>query len=356
MKLNSSFWNEKNVLLTGHTGFKGGWMSLMLKQLGAKVHGLALYPEHEPNLYAKLDCDLFEAEYIGDITDSSFLIKSVAASEAEIVIHMAAQPLVKSSYLDPYTTYNVNVMGTINILEAIRHCRHVRSFLNVTTDKVYLNREWLWPYRENEALGGRDPYSASKSCADLITSSYFKSFLSETQVGVATGRAGNVIGGGDWALNRLVPDFFRQLNENNVLKIRNPLAIRPWQHVLEPINGYLLLLERLWEEPSKYSGPWNFGPLAENHVSVRTLINILSDICGVYDVWCEDDMQHEHEANILKLDISKSQELLSWHPKWNIQKTLNMTAEWYIKSVSGEDVQQLMLDQLKSYTDWDLTL
>jgi len=320
----TSFWKNKKVFLTGHTGFKGSWLCLLLKELGAEVFGYALNPPTEPSLFnlCKIDNDIHST--IGDVRDFEKLKKSLLESSAEIVIHMAAQPLVRYSYQNPIETYDVNVMGTVNLLEAIRHCFTVKSVVIVTTDKCYENKEWIWSYRENEPMGGYDPYSSSKGCAELVVSAYRNSFFSSdsSKPGIASARAGNVIGGGDWALDRLIPDFIKAMQNNEKIVIRSPKAIRPWQHVLEPLSGYLALAEALYYD-KKYADAWNFGPNDEDAKTVEWIVEKLCNKWGQNSSYEIDKNPNLHEANFLKLDCSKAKQYLNWHPRWNLEKTLD---------------------------------
>lgn len=348
------FYKDKKVLITGHTGFKGSWLCLILKQFGADVYGYALTPPTSPSLYIEADIDKMITSYIGDIRDFSNLANVMSEVKPDIVIHMAAQALVRESYLNPIETYSVNVMGTVNLFEAIRHCSSVKAVVNVTSDKCYENREWNWGYRENEPMGGHDPYSSSKGCSELITTSFRKSFFDEIdsdkkQVLIASARAGNVIGGGDWAKDRLIPDFVKSISKGENLIIRNPNAIRPWQHVLEPLNGYLMLAEKLFNKNRKFADSWNFGPDDKDSKNVAW---ISSRIC---ELWSEnskfeiEDKSKLHEANYLKLDCSKAKALLEWNPKWNIEKTLEKVVEWYKAYYNHQNVRLMSEHQIKEY-------
>lgn len=348
MKPNRLFWKGKRVLLTGHSGFKGSWLSLILNEMGAEVVGLSLDPVTEPNLYSIIKVSQFVDENMGDICDRDHVSNVIKKSRADILIHMAAQPLVRESYNNPYDTYNVNLMGTVNVFEAARLCPNIKAILNVTTDKCYRNKEWIWPYREDDPLGGHDPYSASKSCSEMITHSYAKSFFVENNIGVASARAGNVIGGGDWSSDRLIPDFFRQMNSKKTLSVRSPGAVRPWQHVLEPLFGYLILIENLWQKPGDFSGPWNFGPGSENHQTVRYMVDKLCEICK-QGAWEADKTSHVHEALILKLDINKAKTYLNWSPMWDINQSIYQTALWYLNYAEGKDMIDISLEQIKNY-------
>jgi len=347
--MNRVFWKEKSVFLTGHTGFKGGWLALWLTDMGAKVHGFSLDAPTTPNLFSegKIVSQLTSST-IGDIRNVEQLQSAMQAAKPDIVIHMAAQPLVRASYVDPVETYATNVMGTVNLFEAIRKMPSVRAVVNITTDKCYENREWVWPYRENEAMGGHDPYSSSKGCAELVTSAYRRSFFGELGVQLASVRAGNVIGGGDWADDRLIPDFLRALDANETLVIRSPKAIRPWQHVLEPLSGYIQLAEKLYTEGAVYADGWNFGPDDADSRSVEWVVNHLcNQISGAS--WQLDQNPQPHEANTLKLDSTKAKNLLGWKPRWNLANALNKTIEWHNQWKAGADMATISLQQIREY-------
>ncbi len=344
----------KRVLVTGHTGFKGSWLCLLLNKLDAEVYGYALKPPTEPNLYELAKIDSFVQSTIGDIRDERLLAATLEKVQPEIVIHMAAQPLVRESYIHPVDTYATNVMGTVNLLEACRHIKSIKAILNITTDKCYENKEWLWGYRENEPMGGYDPYSNSKACSELVTSSFRNSFFNpihyaEHGVSVATARAGNVIGGGDWADDRLIPDFMRSITHKTTLKIRNPLATRPWQHVLEPLTGYLMLVEKMLADGPEYADAFNFGP---EDLDVQNVEWIAKTICGLWGSGAAyelDSNVHPHEANYLKLDCSKAKHKLGWQPRWNILITLKSIVEWYKALENGEDIRRVTENQIESY-------
>lgn len=353
--IDPSFWLGKRVFLTGHTGFKGGWLSLWLVSMGAKVTGYALAPNTSPSLFelGKIESDL-EQSYIADIRNLEKLQEALGQSQPEIVIHMAAQPLVRYSYANPVETYSTNVMGTVNILDAIRRQESVRAVVIVTTDKCYENKEWVWSYREIEPMGGFDPYSNSKGCAELVTSAYTHSFFPASEfdrhrVAVASARAGNVIGGGDWSDDRLIPDAIRAFEANEELKIRNPLAIRPWQHVLEPLSGYLVLAQSLYKRGSNFNGGWNFGPRNEDAVSVQEVINLLIKNLRVNARWSQSQESHPHEAFILKLDCSKAQHYLNWTPRWNLDRAIENIAEWQYAYQQKCDMRQITLEQIANY-------
>lgn len=354
------FYSGKKIFITGHTGFKGSWLCLWLHALGAKVAGYALAPPTEPNLFglAKVE-ETLQSSHEADIRDLETLRQAIQAFGPEIVIHMAAQPLVRESYLDPVGTYAVNVMGTVHLLEAVRHTYGVRAVLNVTTDKCYENREWIWGYREDEAMGGYDPYSSSKACSELVTSAYRRSFFTtegEPLSGaasfpcVASARAGNVIGGGDWGLDRLVPDCMRALLTGAPIAIRNPGAIRPWQHVIEPLCGYLFLIKRLVEDGPRFASAWNFGPGENDAAPVERVVQSLCEKWGSPGAYTIDGGPHPHEAHHLKLDCSKSRTLLGWQPRWGLQQAIHATVEWTRAYQRGADMKDLCLQQIEQYT------
>ncbi|OFZ86870.1 MAG: CDP-glucose 4,6-dehydratase [Betaproteobacteria bacterium RBG_16_64_18] len=354
--IDKSFWRGRRVLVTGHTGFKGGWLSLWLESLGAEVTGYALAPNTSPSLYeaANVARGLKES-VIADIRDLVRLGDVIRRARPEIVIHMAAQPLVRASYADPIETYSVNVLGTATLLEAVRHAGGVRTVVNVTSDKCYENREWVWGYRESDPMGGFDPYSSSKGCAELVTAAMRSSFFhpeswSEHKVAVASARAGNVIGGGDWAEDRLVPDLVRAFTAGLPAPVRRPEAIRPWQHVLEPLSGYLVLAERLVDEGPAYADAWNFGPEDSDAREVGWLADHVSRLWGE-GARCEGDRRaHPHEATFLKLDCSKARARLGWKPRWHLERALEETVGWYRAFYTGSDVRALSLAQIAAYS------
>jgi len=344
-----SFWQGKRVFLTGHTGFKGGWLALWLSDMGAEVHGFALAPPTEPNFFTS--CDLaarLASHSVADVCDAAALTNAMRAAAPHVVMHLAAQSLVRRSYDEPVNTFAVNVMGTLNVLEAARQSKGLKAVVNVTTDKCYENREWVWPYRETEAMGGYDPYSSSKGCSELVTAAYRSSFLAAAGVQVASARAGNVIGGGDWAADRLLPDFLRALDAGRALTIRSPLATRPWQHVLEPVSGYLLLAQRLCEDGAAFASGWNFGPEETDARPVRWIVEQLClEIPGAS--WQLDTQPQLHEANYLKLDSSKAKAALSWSPRWQLAQALRHTLDWHRGWRSGADMQAMTLSQIHTY-------
>lgn len=340
-----AFWAGKRVFLSGHTGFKGSWLSLWLQSLGAKVTGFALSPPTTPNLFTIAQVASRMHSILGDIRDSIALTKAVQSAQPDIVIHMAAQPLVRYSYQDPVGTYATNVMGVVHLFEAIRQTGTVQAVVNVTTDKCYENREWPWGYRENEAMGGYDPYSSSKGCAELVSAAYRRSF----DIPVATARAGNVIGGGDWAEDRLIPDILRSIAREEPVLIRNPHAIRPWQHVLEPLSGYLTLAEHLYNAPNTFSEGWNFGPADDDAKPVQWIVERLVSQWGNNAQWVLDNREHPHEAHYLKLDVSKAKAQLGWHPRWQLEQALGHIVTWQRAYLSGEDMHAFTMKQIQIY-------
>lgn len=353
--IDSTFWNEKKVFVTGHTGFKGSWLSMWLSFMGARVIGYALDAPTNPSLYYTAHVpNMLEHVYIEDIRNKEKLTASIIESNPDIVIHMAAQPLVRESYVNPTETFATNVMGTVHVLEAVRKASNVRVVINVTTDKCYENKEWIWGYRENEPLGGYDPYSSSKACSELVTSSYRSSFFNKDSnkygIAVASARAGNVIGGGDWATDRLIPDCLRALTTGTTVRIRNPNSIRPWQHVLEPLSGYITLAQKMWENISDYSEAWNFGPHYEDARSVKWIVEELCHLWGQDANYSIDDGEHPHEAAYLKLDISKANHLLDWYPTWNLRTALEKIVEWGKAYQVGHNMQELCREQIKVFS------
>lgn len=340
----------KRVFITGHTGFKGSWLAFLLKEIGAEVMGFGLPPISNPNHFELLQLDRDMNHIYGDILDASALNHAMQSFQPEYVFHLAAQAIVKTSYDDPVGTVATNVLGSTHLLEAVRQCDSVRSLVYITSDKCYENQEWIWGYRETDRLGGYDPYSASKAAAEIIFAAYAQSyFQTRPGLGAATTRAGNVIGGGDWAANRIVPDCIRAVEAEQSIQLRNPMATRPWQHVLEPISGYLLLAVRLYEQPAKYAGSWNFGPATHE---VRTVHHVASEIIkhlGQGHVEFAESRDNPHEANLLQLNCDKANQILGWHPRWDVDKTLAATADWYKAVFKGDDAKSVTRAQIHEY-------
>jgi CDP-glucose 4,6-dehydratase len=347
--MNRRFWRGRPVFVTGHTGFKGGWLSLWLSDMGADVHGYALAPSTVPSFFEA--CHLenrLTSSTLADVRDGTALLDAMRRSKPEIVFHLAAQPLVRYSYEAPVETYSVNVIGVVNLLEAVRHTPSVKAVINVTTDKCYENRETGPPYREDEPLGGHDPYSSSKACSELVTAAYRRSYLAQRGVQLASARAGNVIGGGDWARDRLIPDFLRAIESDHALTVRSPDATRPWQHVLEPLSGYLALAESLICRNEPFAEAWNFGPEESDAQSVAWIVERLCDRVGGA-TWRLDENPRPHEAQWIRLDISKAKTRLGWRPRWNIETALDKTLDWHRAWKSGADMGAFSLDQIASY-------
>ena len=346
---NPDFWRGRRVLLTGHTGFKGSWLSLWLQSMGATLRGVALLPPTEPALFVVARVAEGMEHCIADIRDFAAVQAQMTEFRPEVVIHMAAQPLVRFSYEKPIETYSTNVMGTVHVLESARHAGNVKAIVNITTDKCYENREWVWGYREDEPMGGHDPYSNSKGCAELVSVAYRKSFLNDAGIALATARAGNVIGGGDWALDRLVPDILRSLQLREPVQIRNLHATRPWQHVLEPLSGYLVLAERLFKHGQDNAEGWNFGPHDEDVKPVQWIVEELCKHWGEGASWTLQPGDHPHEANFLKLDISKAHQRLQWAPRWSLDNALAQITDWHRAWLSGQDMRAFCLQQINRY-------
>jgi len=349
MIVDKQFWKNKRVYLTGHTGFKGSWLSLWLNSMGAEVKGYALEPATKPSLFEEAKVVEKIQSEIGDIRDLKQLQASMLEFNPGILIHMAAQPLVRLSYKEPIETYETNVMGTVKVLEAARNCHNLKSIVSVTTDKCYENKEWVWGYREDEAMGGHDPYSSSKGCAELVTSAYRRSFMQEKGIGLATARAGNVIGGGDWSDDRLIPDILNAFEKKQAVIIRNPKSTRPWQHVLEPLSGYLVLAQKLYEAPQEYAEGWNFGPKDEDAKPVDWILDRMVDKWQGDASWQLDGDAHPHEAGYLKLDISKAKSRLNWQPTWHLEQTLERIIQWHQSWLNKENMQPICLNEINEY-------
>ena len=347
--VNSEFWEGKKVFLTGHTGFKGSWLSIWLNSMGAVVKGYAMQPATSPNLFTIAGMERLVESEINDIRDYSLLCASILDFSPEIVFHMAAQPLVRASYEDPLKTYEVNVMGTVNLLEAVRQCPSVRAVVNITTDKCYENNEWVWGYKETDPMGGRDPYSSSKGCSELVTASYRESFLKGSNIGIATVRAGNVIGGGDWAEDRLIPDIIRAFEDGKPVVVRNLNATRPWQHVLEPLSGYLMLAEKLFKKPSEFSEGWNFGPYDDDVRPVGWILGYMTELWPGGS-WRLDQDDNPHEAMLLKLDISKAIASLGWKPTWSLNVTLGKIVRWHNCWIERSDMRVECINEINEFT------
>jgi CDP-glucose 4,6-dehydratase len=347
--IDQAFWQGKRVFLTGHTGFKGSWLSLWLVSLGAQVKGYALNPPTSPSLFNEAKVDSIIDSKIGDIRDQDALYKSMTVFNPDIVIHMAAQSIVRYSYDEPIETYEVNIMGTAKVLEAARYCANLKAIVNITTDKCYENDGRSQGYKEDDPMGGYDPYSSSKGCAELVASSYRRSFLQDQGVGLASVRAGNVIGGGDWAEDRLIPDILRSFEKSRPVIIRNPKATRPWQHVLEPLSGYLILAEKLYKNQKEYAESWNFGPNEQDAKPVDWILNKMT-LQWPNSSWKLDGNYNPHEADFLKLDILKSKSRLGWRPVWGLNYTLEKIVNWHRAWIGKEDIQAICLAEIKEYT------
>jgi CDP-glucose 4,6-dehydratase len=352
IKVNSrlpSFSGAK-VFITGHTGFKGSWLAFLLNEMGAEVMGFALPPATTVNHFSLLNLDKKIKHVEGDIRDASLIASTLNDFKPEFVFHMAAQALVRPSYDDPIATFSTNVMGSVNLLEAVRRCESVRSLVYITSDKCYENVEWIWAYRENDQLGGRDPYSASKAAAEIVFSSYARSFFEQREsLGTATTRAGNVIGGGDWAVDRIIPDCIRAIETGDPIHLRNPGATRPWQHVLEPLAGYLLLAARLYEEPKRWSGSWNFGPSTREVRTVQNVAEVIVGHLGKGSIEIVESETQVHEALLLQLNCDKAHQLLGWYPRWHVEKTLEATALWYKNIMNGGSAEQITRAQIQAF-------
>jgi CDP-glucose 4,6-dehydratase len=352
MTLFKNIYRGKRVLVTGHTGFKGSWLSLWLASMGARVTGYALASNTIPSLFDVLAIDtLIEKSHVADIRDLANLQKAMSDAKPDVVIHMAAQPLVRYSYINPVETYATNIMGTVHVLEGARNVDSIRATLIVTTDKCYENKEWILSYGESEPMGGYDPYSSSKGCAELVTSAYRQSFFSNhrSMNKIASARAGNVIGGGDWSEDRLIPDAIKAFEANKPLMVRNPLATRPWQHVLEPLSGYLILTQALFEKGDPFTSGWNFGPNDENNRSVEEVVDLLISSWYTSASWEKEGAEQPHEANLLRLDCSKARTQLGWIPKWNLEIAMQKIIQWQQAFKAKENMQKISLAQINEY-------
>lgn len=348
----TEFYKNKRILITGDTGFKGSWLALWLNSLGAKVYGYALPAEIENSHFNLLNLSNEIIHKDGNLLDFEKLNQTIQDIQPEIVFHLAAQALVRLSYDEPKLTFDTNVTGSVNVLEAIRNNNSVKSLIYVTSDKCYKNKEWIWGYRENDELGGHDPYSASKAAAEIVFSSYRDSFFSKNKnIGIASVRAGNVIGGGDWALDRIIPDCIRSIINEKEIEIRNPQATRPWQHVLEPLSGYMLLAQKLYENPTQFSGSWNFGPTIESIKTVKELTEITIGILGKGSISVGKTDNQKHEAGLLHLNCDKSNHQLAWNPVWNFEQTVKTTVEWYKNFINGENPKVLSLNNINQFME-----
>ena len=347
-------WQGRRVFLTGHTGFKGSWLALWLARLGAQIRGYALDPSTEPNLFNQASVSSVVEDVRGDVRDYAKLEASMAEFAPDVVFHLAAQPIVRRSYVDPVGTYGTNVMGTVHLMEAIRRTPSVRAAVCVTTDKCYQNQEWIWPYRETDPLGGYDPYASSKACAEIVSAAYRSSFfpterLQEHHVGLATARAGNVMGGGDWSEDRLIPDLIRGFRSNQPVLIRRPNAIRPWQHVLDPLHGYLMLAQELLAQPARFASAYNFGPSDEDIWPVERIATKLVRMWGDGASWIRDSVPSVHEDQVLRLDASKARVELGWKPRLGIEAALEWTTEWYRAWNQGDNMAEFTEKQIAEY-------
>ena len=349
MLVKTSAWKGRRVLVTGHTGFKGGWLSLWLHQLGAEVTGFSLPAPTVPSLFEQTRLAELVNHVEGDVRDMDAVEAAVNAARPEVVFHLAAQSLVRYSYDNPIETYATNVMGTVHLLDACRRAQSVRAIISVTSDKCYENREWVWPYRESDSMGGHDPYSSSKGAAELVISAYRRSFF-ETGARIASVRAGNVIGGGDWATDRLIPDIVRAMISGERPLIRNPDSVRPWQHVMEALSGYLLIAERLLEERREFANAWNFGPSEDDAKPVAWIADRMLEMWGA-EGWDRPAGEQPHEAKLLKLDCSKARAALGWRPRLSLEKALEKVVDWHKSVADGDDAREVSLRQLREYDD-----
>ena len=344
----SNFWLGKKVLVTGHTGFKGSWLAIMLHRLGANVSGISLEPESQENLFTSAAIESFTESFICDICNLDATRKIIQNIQPEFIFHLAAQSLVLESYRKPISNHSTNIMGTANMLEIIRESNNIKAAVFITTDKVYKMEEWVYPYRETDVLGGIDPYSASKAACEILIESYRSSFLNELKIPIASARAGNVIGGGDWSKNRLIPDAIKQWNDGKELLIRRPQALRPWQHVIEPLTGYLQLAQSM-SKNSAFSGAFNFGPNSHDAMSVEDVIKILQKNYVNGRIKLDSASSDYHESGLLTLDISKAKDLLNFKPKWQISSAISNTAKWYKLYYEGQDAHELCISDIEQY-------
>ena len=343
------FYKGKSVFITGHTGFKGSWLTQILLDAGAEIHGYSLNPNNDQKHFDMLGLRNRINNTFGDIRDSDLLSAAVKESQSEIVFHLAAQALVRKSYEDPAETYETNVMGSLNLLQSVRDVKSIKSLVYITSDKCYENQEWSWGYREIDTLGGVDPYSSSKACAEILFSSFQRSFFKDLNLSAASARAGNVIGGGDWSQDRIIPDCIRAAEKNSELRLRNPNATRPWQHVLEPLSGYLSLAQKLYEFPGKYESSWNFGPSTQDVRTVEQVAQTILKAMGAGEVKFDTERTSLHEANLLQLNCEKSRQEIGWNPRWNVETTIAKTAEWYKLVASGTDALEVTRRQIQDY-------
>jgi CDP-glucose 4,6-dehydratase len=347
---NLNIFRGRRVFITGHTGFKGSWLAFLMHEIGAEVMGYALPPETSVNHFDLLNLSNKINHIKGDIKESNNLLKILKDFQPEFVFHLAAQSLVRESYENPLETFKTNIFGSINLLDSVRQTKSIRSLVYITSDKCYENVEWIWGYRENDRLGGRDPYSASKASAEIVFSSYLRSFFDYTNsLGAATARAGNVIGGGDWATDRIIPDCIRSIEKGHPIILRNPKATRPWQHVLEPLSGYILLAKNLYDHPKKFSGSWNFGPSTNYVQTVLQIVESIFNQIGKGSIQISESTKEAYEANLLQLNCDKSHQLLNWYPRWNIDKTLNAIVVWYKAYMNNENIEDITRNQIYDY-------